>query len=163
MPIFNTSPNNIIKSITSFVTKLLAKVIVEPEIVKEALDSFGSDRIVISLDCRGDFVSTEGWLEDSDLKAIDIIAKYKSFGLNHIIYTDIERDGMLTGPNIEFIERLLKLVKINVSIAGGVANIKDVRDVKALYKAGLPVEGVVIGKAIYEHKISPKELYVDDL
>ena len=102
----------------------------EPELVNEALEKFGGDKIVISIDCRNEHVATEGWLEESELRAIDVISKYRSNGLKNIIYTDIERDGMLTGPNTEAVEKLLKIVKINTSIAGGVSSIDDIKKVK---------------------------------
>ena len=81
----------------------------EPELVREALDKFGGEKIAIALDCRKGYVAIEGWKKNSDLKALNIVSKYKANGLQTVIYTDIEKDGMLEGPNIEEIEKFAKM------------------------------------------------------
>jgi phosphoribosylformimino-5-aminoimidazole carboxamide ribotide isomerase len=119
----------------------------EPELVKEALAKFGGEKIAIALDCRNGFVAIEGWKTSSDLKALNIVSKYKSHGLKTVIYTDIEKDGMLEGPNLDDIEKFAKLTDINIIASGGISNI----------------DGVIIGKALYTNLINPKELYTDDI
>jgi phosphoribosylformimino-5-aminoimidazole carboxamide ribotide isomerase len=135
----------------------------EPELVKEALAKFGGDKIAIALDCRNGFVAIEGWRTSSDLKALNIVSKYKSHGLKTVIYTDIEKDGMLEGPNLDDIEKFAKLTDINIIASGGISNIEDVKSLKELKKKRTNIDGVIIGKALYTNLINPKELYTDDI
>ena len=135
----------------------------EPELVKEALAKFGGDKIAIALDCRNGFVAIEGWRTSSDLKALNIVSKYKSHGLKTVIYTDIEKDGMLEGPNLDDIEKFAKLTDINIIASGGISNIEDVKSLKELKKKRSNIDGVIIGKALYTNLINPKELYTDDI
>jgi phosphoribosylformimino-5-aminoimidazole carboxamide ribotide isomerase len=135
----------------------------EPEVLKEALDKFGPEAIVLALDCRNGFVSTEGWLEDSHLKPLEVISKFKPHGLKYMLYTDIDRDGMLQGPNIHALEELLKFVHIHCIASGGVSSIDDVKKLKELRKKDLTIDGVIIGKALYDMKINSKQLYSDEI
>lgn len=135
----------------------------DPNILKQALDEFGGDKIVLALDCRNGNIAIEGWQESSDLKPIDMISKFKPHGLKYVLYTDIDRDGMLQGPNIHALEELLKLVHIHAIASGGVSSIDDVKKLKELRKKNLDIDGVIIGKALYDMKINPKQLYHDDI
>jgi phosphoribosylformimino-5-aminoimidazole carboxamide ribotide isomerase len=118
----------------------------------EALDAFG-ERIVLSLDVDKGRVAIKGWVETVDIDPIDFVNKYKSYGLQWVISTDISRDGMLTGPNIEWTGQLLDATGINVIASGGVSSLADIQALSKI--PGL--YGVITGKAIYENKFSVAE------
>jgi phosphoribosylformimino-5-aminoimidazole carboxamide ribotide isomerase len=106
-------------------------------------------RIVVGVDARGGLVATEGWLETSTLPATELVKQLSELGVTRIIYTDILRDATLTGPNFTAITDLLEFISglpspVSVIVAGGVSSIDDLRRL-----AELPVEGAIIGKAIY--------------
>lgn len=135
----------------------------DPDFVKEALDEYGGDKIIIALDCRKGFVAIDGWKTSSDLKAINIVSKYKAYGLETVIFTDIDRDGMLGGPNLEELESFLNLTDIKIIASGGIGNLEDVKSVKALRKKYENIDGVIIGKALYANMINPQNLYSDEI
>lgn len=135
-----------------------------PDLINKALDKFGAEKIVIALDCKHNHVAVEGWTEESTLTAQNVIDKFTPKGLKYVLYTDIERDGMLSGPNIEVLKELLSANnKLSVIASGGVSEIHDVMELKALKKQGLALDGVIIGKALYDNKIHPKDLYKDEI
>ena len=109
-------------------------------------------RIVLGLDARGSKVSTSGWLKDSQLKIKDFAIKAAALPLAAIIYTDISKDGMMAGPNLERTQALAETVDIDIVAAGGVTLIDDVRKLK-----GLGIAGAIIGRALYEDKIDLSE------
>ena len=121
---------------------------------KEVVERYG-DRIALSLDCSNGMVAQRGWVSTSDVKATDLVQELEAEGLKCIIYTDIARDGMLTGPNYEGLEELLDLTNIPIIASGGVANIEDIKKLKSLEDKG--VLGAITGKAIYEGKLDLKE------
>ncbi|GHT00893.1 1-(5-phosphoribosyl)-5-[(5-phosphoribosylamino) methylideneamino] imidazole-4-carboxamide isomerase [Bacteroidia bacterium] len=125
-----------------------------PELFRRWIDKFGADKIILGADCRDNKVSVTGWTEDSDDEVIPFIEKWRKQGIFKVICTDISCDGMLTGPNVD----LYKQIKatddgIYLIASGGVSSMADV---ERLNEAHIP--GVIIGKAIYEGKISLKEL-----
>jgi phosphoribosylformimino-5-aminoimidazole carboxamide ribotide isomerase len=122
-----------------------------PELVKEAIEKYG-DRIVIGIDAKDGMVAVEGWERISDLKAIDFAQKMQAIGARTIIYTDISRDGMLKGPNLEAMHEMAQNVSIDVIASGGVSSLKDIID---LSQTG--VEGAIVGKALYVGNVSLEE------
>lgn len=123
-----------------------------PEIVKEACKKF-PEKIVVGIDAKNGFVATEGWVETSEISALDLAQKFEDCGVSSIIYTDISRDGTLTGPDLAGTKLLVDNLKIPVIASGGMSSIEDVRAVE-----GIGVEGVIIGRALYEKKILVKDL-----
>ncbi len=109
-------------------------------------------RIVLGLDARGSKISTSGWLKDSQLKITDFAIKAAALPLAAIIYTDISKDGMMAGPNLERTQTLAETVYIDIVAAGGVTDVDDVRKLK-----GLGIAGAIIGRALYEDKIDLSE------
>lgn len=109
-------------------------------------------RIVLGLDARGSKVSTSGWLKDSHLKLRDFAIKAAVLPLAAIIYTDISKDGMMAGPNLERTQALAESVDVDIVAAGGVTLIEDVRKLK-----DMGIAGAIIGRAIYEGKIDLSE------
>jgi len=110
-------------------------------------------RIVLGLDARGDTVATHGWLQDSELTVLDFAARAATRPLAAIIYTDITRDGMLTGPNIDTTKALAVAVKVPVIASGGVGTVEHI---KALV-AAQGIAGVIVGRSLYEGTLTVRE------
>jgi phosphoribosylformimino-5-aminoimidazole carboxamide ribotide isomerase len=124
-----------------------------PSVFMEWLYRFGPGKVILGADCNDRKIATAGWLENSDMEIISFIAGYSSKGIEYTICTDISKDGMLEGPSTELYSEILEAVNINLIASGGITTMKDVDDVR---DSGC--EGVIIGKAIYEGKITLKEL-----
>lgn len=125
-----------------------------PQFVKEALDKFGSDKIVVGIDAKNGMVATEGWLETSTVDYISLALEMEKMGVRLFVYTDVDRDGTLTGPNFEHYEKLVAhLTSAKVIASGGIHALSDLQQ---LEKIG--VAGTIVGKAYYNGDISLKEL-----
>lgn len=125
-----------------------------PQFVKEALDKFGSDKIVVGIDAKNGMVATEGWLETSTVDYISLALEMEKMGVRLFVYTDVDRDGTLTGPNFEHYEKLVAhLTSAKVIASGGIHALSDLQQ---LEKIGLA--GTIVGKAYYNGDISLKEL-----
>ncbi len=127
-----------------------------PEIVKLALRKFGPERIIVSVDALGGMVAIEGWQKQSKIKATDLALKYKRAGLERILYTDIRRDGMLTGPNLNSIKDVAVQTNLKIIASGGVSSKEDLKDLENLEQYG--VDSVVVGRAFYEGRLLPGEV-----
>ncbi len=123
----------------------------DPELVKTALKTF-EHNIVIGIDAKDGHVAIEGWEKTSKFTAVEFARKMESLGAKTIIYTDISKDGMLSGPNLNAMEEMAGAVKVEIICAGGVSSIKDVINLK---NAG--ISGAIIGKAIYTGDIDLAE------
>ena len=113
------------------------------------------EMVVISIDAKDGFVHTKGWVERTGIKTADLVKEVAKFGIGTINYTDISKDGMLEGPNIESLREVLKISKLDIIAAGGVTTIDDVKKLNALEGDGL--KGMIIGKALYENRIDLRE------
>ena len=118
----------------------------DPELVKKAAAAH-PNQIVVGIDARDGMVAVEGWLESSETSAVDLGKRFEDAGVAAIVYTDIERDGMLTGPNIRQTAALASALTIPVIVSGGVATIQDIVDSAADRDKGIC--GVIAGRAIY--------------
>ncbi len=126
---------------------ILGSVAVEnPALVSEAVQRFG-DKIVVGIDARGGFVAIHGWEKSSGVAATDLAKKIVAAGVKTIIYTDISKDGMLSGVNAKTFAELAKSSGAQIVASGGVKSIEDIRALKAVESSG--VVGVIVGKAIY--------------
>lgn len=128
------------------------KALEDPVMLKEALKRF-SEEIVVSIDAKNGLVTTEGWVKTSSIKAVDFARKLEAQGVRRIVYTDISRDGMLSGPNFEALENLKGAVGLEIIASGGISSLKDLT---ALQRMG--IEGAIVGKALYEGRIDLAEL-----
>jgi phosphoribosylformimino-5-aminoimidazole carboxamide ribotide isomerase len=126
----------------------------DPEFVKLACERF-PEKIILGIDAKKDRVALEGWIEETDITPIDLAKKFKGYGIAAINYTDILRDGMRTGPNVEATRALAKAVDIPVIASGGISGISDVRDILPLEKDG--VIGMITGRALYDGSLDLKE------
>jgi phosphoribosylformimino-5-aminoimidazole carboxamide ribotide isomerase len=119
-----------------------------PALVKDACKRFPG-RIAVGIDAKGGKVAVEGWAETSDLSVLDLAMKFEDAGVAAIIYTDIDRDGVLAGPNVAATAALADAIKTPVIASGGVSSLDDLRALKAHPK----LEGVISGRAIYDGRI----------
>ncbi|MBK6633784.1 MAG: hypothetical protein IPG38_05260 [Chitinophagaceae bacterium] len=125
-----------------------------PEILKEWLMEFGAEHFLIGADVLDENIKISGWLEDGGINIFDFVDRMTGLGVNQIFCTDISRDGMMQGPSIDLYKKIiLQHPEINLVASGGVSNIDDV---KKLEETGC--SGVIIGKAIYENRITLDEL-----
>ena len=121
-----------------------------PEFVEAALERFGSSKIVISIDAKEGLVATEGWLETSNQNYISLALAMEKIGVRLFVYTDVDRDGTLTGPNIQHYQKLLASLKhAHVIASGGIQSADDLEELKKLGLAG-----AIVGKAYYSGRIS---------
>ncbi|WP_347217875.1 1-(5-phosphoribosyl)-5-[(5-phosphoribosylamino)methylideneamino]imidazole-4-carboxamide isomerase [Chryseobacterium sp.] len=124
-----------------------------PEFCLKIIEKYGPEKIILGADCDNRKIKTSGWLEESDLDVIDFVLDYQEKGIQTVICTDISKDGMLEGPSTGlYIETLYK-TSVQLVASGGISGIKDVYKMKDIGCAG-----TIIGKAIYEGKISLQEL-----
>ena len=125
-----------------------------PDFVKAALEKFGSDKVVVGIDAKNGMVATEGWLETSNVDYISLAKAMEKIGMTLFVYTDVDRDGTLTGPNFEHYDRLVaELTTAKVIASGGIA---EQSDLVKLQQIG--VAGTIVGKAYYNGNISLEEL-----
>lgn len=124
------------------------------ETVLQWLAEFGAERIILGADAKDGRIATHGWLDDSGLDVLRFVDDYHRAGIRYVVCTDIAKDGMLQGPSTELYQRILAANKeVSLIASGGVSSIQDLRELKA---AGL--EAAIVGKAIYEGRITLKEL-----
>jgi len=125
------------------------------EFLKTACNKF-KNKIAISLDVKDGLIALSGWKKQTNISAIDFIKKIQNFGVSRIIYTDINRDGTKQGPNIKDTVELSGKSKIPLIISGGVSSLEDIKKIKSLSNSN--IEGVIIGKAIYDGDIKINDL-----
>ena len=149
-----------IATIEAYLSLGLSRVIIgtaaqrNPELVREACAKFPG-RIVVGIDARDGMVAVQGWAEVTDITAVELARKFEDCGVTAIIYTDISRDGMLQGPNLEATRALAESVSIPIIASGGVSSLKDIENLMEIESAG--VTGVITGKAVYTGAIRLNE------
>lgn len=125
----------------------------DEELCKSLVERFG-ERIIFSVDVRAGKVAVEGWKKVAEEDAIEYIKKVERLGAKKIIYTDISRDGMMAGPNLETLKTILQSTSLKITVSGGISSIRDIGALKELEKDGL--EAAIVGKALYEGKLDLK-------
>lgn len=125
----------------------------DPDLVRAAAKQFPS-QVAVGIDARGGRVAIEGWAETTDLEAVELAKRFEDAGVAAIIFTDIDRDGVMQGPNVASTAALANAVSIPVIASGGVSSIDDL---KALKASGAPLDGVISGRAIYDGRIYIRE------
>ena len=123
--------------------------------LQEACSLF-KNRIALALDVRSKLIALSGWKKQTNISAIDFAHKIRNFGVSRIIYTDINKDGTKKGPNIDDTVDFAKKINISTIVSGGISSISDIINIKKLNS--LKIEGVIVGKAIYDKSINLKEL-----
>jgi len=126
----------------------------EPVKIIDWMKQFGAERIILSADVKSEIISISGWQENASISIMTFIKDYIQKGIMHVTCTDIGTDGMMTGPNIELYKKLLlSFPTLHLIASGGVSSIEDLHELKQI-----GVDGAIVGKAIYEGKISLQEL-----
>ena len=121
------------------------------DFLKDAIKKYEKEKIVLGLDCNGDYVSIHGWQNDSKILCSDMLNTFKSFGGTNVIYTDISKDGMMAGTNIEELKKLVAS-GLNIVASGGISSLDDIKRCKEI-----GCFGAIIGKAYYLGKINLNE------
>ena len=124
----------------------------EPEFIRELTARFDPEQIVAGIDAKDGLVAVEGWEKVSSITALELCLRMKEYGVRHVVYTDISRDGMLSGPNVEATEKLTKDTGLDIIASGGVSCMDDLRKLR-----DRGIRGAIIGKALYEKKLDLKE------
>ena len=124
-----------------------------PALMIELLKKYGAEKIILGADCKNRKIATHGWLESTIRDVISIIEEYEQYDIKYSIVTDIDKDGMLSGPSFELYEEIIFKTNIKLIASGGVTTIQDLSRLKEI-----GCEGAIIGKAIYEGTINLKEL-----
>ena len=140
------------------VVKISSRVVIgtlafkDKELLKKLLLSLGPEKIVISVDHIDGEIVIHGWQDRTGIKLIESIKEFLEMGFTEFLLTNVNRDGTLEGPDLEFLEQVCQLDNVNVIASGGISNVNDVKDVKEKNAFG-----VILGKALYENKISIEE------
>ena len=125
------------------------------DLLRIACERF-KNKIAVSIDVKDGFISLSGWKKQTNISAIDFVKKIENFGVSRIIYTDINKDGTKKGPNIKDTVELSSKVKIPFVLSGGISSIEDIKKIKSLNNSN--IEGVIVGKSIYDGDIKINEL-----
>ncbi|GGE07455.1 1-(5-phosphoribosyl)-5-[(5-phosphoribosylamino)methylideneamino]imidazole-4-carboxamide isomerase [Psychroflexus salis] len=126
----------------------------KPSVFESWLKQYGSDKIILGADCKDEKIAVSGWQEESELDVIPFIEEYHQKGAAYVICTDISKDGMLKGPSVELYQKiLLHLPNIKLIASGGISTIDEFPKLQEM-----GCEGVILGKAIYENRISLKQI-----
>ena len=126
----------------------------DPELVKQAASAFPG-QIVVGADARDGRIAAEGWIETSDVPVLELVQQFEDCGVAAVVFTDISRDGALTGVNADATAELAEAVSIPIIASGGVKNLDDIKACAALAHTG--IEGVITGRAIYDGRLDLRE------
>lgn len=128
------------------------KALEDPDMLQEALKRHG-DKVVVSVDAKNGLVAVDGWTRVGTREAMDFARELEVMGLKTLVYTDISRDGMMKGPNLQAIEKLRKAVSLEIIASGGVSCLQDLINLREL-----GVEGAIVGKALYEGAVTLQQM-----
>lgn len=143
-----------VEVIEQYVSSGVSRVIIgtaaieDPYFLQAAVESFGA-KIAVSIDARNGYVATDGWTETSEVKATDLVKQLEEIGVQTIVYTDIAKDGMLSGPNFEELETINALTSMEVIASGGVSTLDDIEKLKKM-----KMYGAIVGKALYDGNLT---------
>ncbi len=132
---------------------ILGSVALNIDFVAEAVKRYGSEKIVVGIDAKDGYVAIKGWTEVTNKKATDLCLELKSVGIKTIIYTDIAKDGMMMGPNIEQTKQLVLLSGLDIVASGGVSTLDDVRKLKEINCCG-----AIVGKALFNGSMDLEDI-----
>ena len=125
----------------------------QPEVFSEWISSYGAEKIILGADVKGEYIATDGWLETSDQSLFDFLTHYQARGIQYTICTDISKDGMLQGPSFDLYQKIIAETQVKLIASGGISQFDELPRL-----AEMGCEGTIIGKAIYENRISLKQL-----
>ncbi|GAB6170989.1 1-(5-phosphoribosyl)-5-[(5-phosphoribosylamino) methylideneamino]imidazole-4-carboxamide isomerase [Paradesulfitobacterium aromaticivorans] len=130
----------------------------DPDLVVEAVQRYG-ERIVVGIDAKDGRVAVQGWAETTDLGVVELALAMKKVGVKRVIFTDIARDGMLQGVNVESTARLAQATGLAVIASGGIAGLEDLTKLRAQADQGVLIEGAIVGKALYAGAFTLEEAF----
>ncbi|MEA3329048.1 MAG: 1-(5-phosphoribosyl)-5-[(5-phosphoribosylamino)methylideneamino]imidazole-4-carboxamide isomerase [Candidatus Omnitrophota bacterium] len=130
------------------------KIYKDPEFAQKIISKY-QDKVIVSIDSKAGLIQANGWTSPISLAPVELAGKIKELGLNSVIYTDISKDGTLSGPDLASIKRFLRESQIKTIVSGGIASLEDITKLNTLKPEGL--SGVIIGKALYEGKVDLRE------
>ena len=130
----------------------------QPDLLKELVSLYGS-RVLVGIDARNGVAAIRGWVEGSTRRAVDLAQEMEQYGVSEIIYTDISRDGMLEGPNMEAMHEMARSLNIPVIASGGVSSLEDLLRLQTLEELG--ISGVIVGQALYSGCIELESAIVE--
>ncbi len=153
------NPDSIQKYIDTGIEKVIlgSAAIKDKNFLKKACEKF-PDKIALGLDAKDGYLSVSGWKESSNQLTLDYLKEVNDYGVSRLIYTDINRDGMKQSPNFDETMKVAELSNCPVIISGGVSSIDDIKKAKSLKN----IEGIIVGKAIYDGDIKLEELVKED-
>ena len=128
-----------------------------PDIFEDIIEHYSSEQIILGIDARNRKVAIEGWQEGTEIFDVDFALHWKKVGIQRVVFTDIARDGMLSGPNMEALRNFARGTGLKIVVSGGVSSMEDLELLKTLEADG--VDQVISGKAIYEGKLDLKEIF----
>ena len=140
--------------VTTGVTRIVlgTAAVKDPDFVRQACKAF-PDRVAVGIDARDGRVAVEGWAETSDITAEDLAKRFEDAGVAAIIHTDIERDGVLSGPNVDASAALAEAANIPIIVSGGVSSLDDLQTIKNRAVTTPGLAGVISGRALYDGRI----------
>ncbi|MBO7514676.1 MAG: 1-(5-phosphoribosyl)-5-[(5-phosphoribosylamino)methylideneamino]imidazole-4-carboxamide isomerase [Lachnospiraceae bacterium] len=127
------------------------KAVTDPKLLKKMVDSFGPSHVVCGIDAKNGLVATQGWVDVSNISAIELALQMKVYGVRTVVYTDISKDGMLTGPNVSATKTLSEATGLDIIASGGMSCMDDLQAI-----SDAKIHGAIIGKALYEKRIDLK-------
>ena len=125
----------------------------QPEVFSKWISSYGAEKIILGADVKGEYIATDGWLETSDQSLFDFLTHYQARGIQYTICTDISKDGMLQGPSFDLYQKIIAETQVKLTASGVISQFDELPRL-----AEMGCEGTIIGKAIYENRISLKQL-----
>ncbi len=128
-----------------------------PDVLEDVIQRFSGEKIILGIDARNRKVSIEGWQEGTEIDDVEFALRWKKLGIQRIVFTDIARDGMLSGPNMEALRDFARRTGLKIVASGGISSMDDLEKLKTLEADG--VDQVISGKAIYEGKLDLKEVF----
>ena len=128
-----------------------------PDVLEKLLNKYTDEQIILGIDSRNRKVSIEGWKEGTEIQDVEFAKRWKNFGIKRVVFTDISRDGMLSGPNLVALREMAENTGLKIVASGGVSSLEDLEQLKKLEPYG--VDQVISGKAIYERKIDLRKVF----
>ena len=128
-----------------------------PDLLEKLLNRYTDEKIILGLDARNRKVSIEGWKKSTEIQDVEFALRWKNFGIKRVVFTDISRDGMLSGPNLVALREIAEYTGLKIVASGGISSMEDIEQLKKLEAYG--VDQVISGKAIYERKIDFRKVF----
>ncbi|MBQ6245553.1 MAG: 1-(5-phosphoribosyl)-5-[Kiritimatiellae bacterium] len=135
------------------------RALAEEAALKRLVDLYGGAKIAVGIDARGGLVQVKCWVETTGTRATDLAKRVSDLGVGTIIYTDTATDGMLSGPNLEAMDKICEAASCGIVASGGISSVKNVRDLVALGRHNLV--GAIVGKALYEGRVTVAEMQAE--